>query len=191
MNGVRVNIRNMVYAPLTKDTATVLEYGAVKSIPGAMTITLTPTTAAGDLYGDGVKKHSLQSLTGYDIAVELNKLPFEVRAEWLGNTIGTDGVLVEKETDKPIDFAFGFEADLTEGRECLWIVKVTASPITNNMQQRTDNINYSTDSLTLKAKFRMKDGAVRFFGDTSAEGGKFTEEDADTFFDSVPGATTP
>lgn len=190
MAGNRINVRGIVYAPLLKDTRTELEYGTIKPIVGAMTIGLTPSIASGDLYGDGVKRESEQSQTGYDIAMEVNKIPLATRAEWLGNKIHpTRGTLIESATDKPIEFAFGFIVDLsgTDHLECIWFFKVSASPVVNNIQQRTDNINYSTDSLTLKAKYRIHDDQIKEFGDTSGEGTLFTKVLADEFFSTVPG----
>ena len=194
MAGNRINIRDIVWAKLIKDTKSELQYGQIKSIVGAMTIGMTPSISAGDLYGDGVKRESEQALTGYDITFEVNKLPLATRAEWLGNEIDSaDGTLTEKADDSPIEFALGFVVDLSgEGVECVWFYKVSASPITNNLQQSTDSRNYSTDTLTLKAKFRIFDNGIKKFGDTSADSTLFTKAKADTFFQSVPGdQTTP
>jgi phi13 family phage major tail protein len=186
----RINIRGFRYAVVERDVRGFAQYKAIKEIPGAMTIGITPTAAKGDMFGDGVKRASVQKLTGYDLAVELNKIPLTDRAVWQGNNFGEKGVMQVKGTDMSPYIAIGFIIDLVDGgMEAIWFPKCSVSPISNNLQQTTDNANFSQDTISLKAVFRASDGGVMFMIDTSDEKCEYTPEDAEDFLKAVPGGT--
>jgi len=188
MAGYRINIRDLVYAvfDFEDDVNAAPAYEDIQKVPGTMEIGMAPRVAEGDLHGDGVLVESLRQIIGYDLTVSLNKLSLADRAKWLGHEI-VEGVLVETSSDVAPFLALGFTVDLTGGgREVLWFPKCKPSPISNTIQQKTDAINYSTDSLTVVAMPRRSDGRLKYYGDTTAK--DFTDTMADTFFAKVPGS---
>lgn len=183
----RINVKNLVYAVITEDTKTAFTTGEIKSFAKAMQVQITPTVATGTLYGDGAKQEDLAKLTGVTLQVDVNKVPIEVKADVLGNTY-ENGVLVENKSDQAKNIAFGFEVEQTENkREMMWLYKGKAQPFSNTVQQTTDNINFSTDTLTINFVPRELDGAIRAIGDTA--NADFTEVMAEAFLTKVPGST--
>ncbi|WP_312372046.1 major tail protein [Lachnoclostridium sp.] len=180
----RINIKNPVFTLLTSDDDTACVYGKVDSLGEAMEIQITPTLATGTLYGNGAKVDDSAKITGIDMQFGATKIPIEHRATMLGNTYA-DGILVENKADQSVYIAFGYEVEQTNGkRECVWLLKGKAQPISSTSQQSESNINYSTDSIKISFIPRAFDGAIRAFGDTANEA--FTEEKADTFFSAAP-----
>lgn len=187
MAGNRVNIKRFHYAPLTKDDATGVTYGPPKAIPGIEQASINPKVATGTLYGDGVIRDERSKLTGATIGIDINKLPTEDRAIILGNTVGTDGVITETPDDEPIELAIGWEVELTGGdSEFVWFLKCKAQPLNENVEQTTENIKFSNNTITFTAMPREFDNDIRKFADTTMT--SFTGKD--TWFDTVPGGTT-
>lgn len=181
----RMNVRNLVYAPVLSDTEEKTEYGQVKKFASARQIQIAPTIAQGDLYGDGVKEKSMSKITGYDVQVDVNKVPLEVRADILGHEIDDNGLLWIGENDQPKEIALGYEVEQTgETSELVWLLKGTAQPFGNTVQQTETNINYSTDSLKITFVKRRSDGQFQALGDTAYEG--LLEATAKTFFAAPP-----
>lgn len=180
----RINIVRPVYCLLLTDTEEGTTYGPVKPFGKIMQVQLTPQVATGTLYGDGGKEEDVGILTGMAVAVDVNKIFPEVRAEIMGNEM-IDGVVIEKVGDQPPEIAFGYEVEqLGNTKEQVWLLKGRAQPANQTIQQTTDNINFSTDSVTINFIGRESDKQVRFYGDTANS--TYSEEQAAAFFAAGP-----
>lgn len=180
----RINIKNPVYSKVLTDTTEGTTYGPVKTFGKAMQIQLTPQVATGTLYGNGAQEENVGLLKGMAIAFDVNKIFSETRAEIMGNTM-IDGVVIEKGGDQPIEIAFGYEVEqMNNTKEQVWLLKGRAQPANQTIQQSTDNINFSTDSITMNFIPRISDEFLRFFGDTANS--DFTETQANAFFATGP-----
>ena len=169
MAGNRINIKNLHYAKITGDDESATTYDTPVHVLGAMQIALTPSVATGTLYGDGVIRDELAKQTGIGVQLDLNKLPVVHRAAMLGNTL-KNGVLVENEADTPPEMALGFEVEQTGGKsEFVWLLKGKMAPITNTIQQTTENVNFSTDTTTMTFMPRKSDGDIKYYADTTEE----------------------
>ena len=176
----RINIKNPVVCLLTSDTEGGTTYGEVEGLGEAMQIQLTPAVASGVLYGNGVQTENIGKLSGIAVSLDVNKLYIEKRALILGNEY-KDGVLVEIAGQEPPYIALGYEVEQTNGtRELVWLLNRRAPPVNETRQQTTDNIVFSTDSITINFLPRDSDHQIRFFGDTANP--DFTKEQADRFF---------
>lgn len=182
----RINVENLVFAILEQDKVDLVQYGAVKKMSEAMQIQLTPSVATGELYGDGVKQSSIAKLTGIVGVFDVTKIPINVRAEILGNKY-ENGVLIESKDDIPPYIAVGYKVpqDMPGVAEYIWLLKGRAQPYGSTIQQTTENINYSTDTITIDFVTREFDGAIKHSADSADS--TFTKEMADTWFDNVPG----
>jgi phi13 family phage major tail protein len=183
----RFNIKRIVYAMVLEDTKTSFKHGPIKEFGKPMQVQFTPTVATGTLYGAGVKEEDISRLTGGELALDINKVFIEVRAEIYGNTY-TDGTLHEVVGAQPKDIAIGIELEETgDNRELCWFFKGKPRMGAQTTQQSTDNINFSTDSITVGLVQRTFDGRLRSFGDTANT--EFTKTVADAFLDTIPGGT--
>ena len=183
----RFNVKRIVYAVISKDDKTAFTHGTIKDFAVPMQVQLTPTLATGQYYGGGAKTEDESRITGYELQLEVNKIFPEVRAEIFGHTYENGRVIV-KTSDQPKDIAIGYEVDETGGhRELVWFYKGKARPFAQTVQQTTNSINYSSDTVTIGCMPREHDEKIMEFGDTANS--DFSEEDAEAFLDEIPGGT--
>lgn len=183
----RFNIKRSVYTRIIKDDSTGVTHGPIKKFGDPMQVQLTPTYASGTLYGGGVKTEDITKINGITLKFDANKIPIETRAD-IGGHDYTDGVLTESADDQAPDIAFGYEVEETGGHsEYVWLLKGKAKPIGSNVQQSTDNINFSTDTIDIGFVPREFDRELKKYGDTA--NADFTTAMAEVFLDTVPGAT--
>jgi len=182
---VRINVKDMVYAVLLKDDSEGVEYGPIKPFAKAMQIQCTPGLASGTIYGDGAKQAVIAKATGFTVVADINKLNIDTRTEILGTTY-EEGVAVDKVGDEAKEIALGYLIEQTESTaEYVWLLKGRAQPYGSTVQQQTENINFSTDSITIEFVPREHDGEMRRFADSADSA--FTKDKQDKWFSSVPG----
>lgn len=163
----RINVKNLVMALLLTDTAEGSTYGNVESISPAMQVQLTPSLSSGTLHGDGVQQENIAKLNGIAMVMDVNKVKIETRAKMLGHTY-ENGVLIEKAGDEAPYIAVGYMVEGTNKcNEYVWLLKGRAQPFNSTVQQSTDNINFSTDSININFIPRDCDGALRYFADSA------------------------
>ena len=163
----RINVKNLVMALLLTDTAEGATYGNVESISPAMQVQLTPSLSSGTLHGDGVQQENIAKLNGIAMVMDVNKVKIETRAKMLGHTY-ENGVLIEKAGDEAPYIAVGYLVEGTNKcNEYVWLLKGRAQPFNSTVQQSTDNINFSTDSININFIPRDCDGALRYFADSA------------------------
>lgn len=163
----RINIQNVVYCKMLSDEPGSATYDEVKPLSPAMQVQLTTTLASGILYGDGAQQENIAKITGIALVLDVNKVPIEDRAIILGNKY-ENGILQEVAGDEAPYIAVGYEVPETNGcKELIWLLKGRAQPYNSNVQQSTENINFSTDSITINFIPRDADKLLRFFGDTA------------------------
>lgn len=181
----RINVKNLVYAKMLTDTASGCTYDDVKSLAGVKSIQLTPTVANGEDFNNGAKDFTMSKITGYEMSVETSKIPVDVRAELLGHTINSNGVLVVGANDQPINIAVGYEIENDENRrELVWLLKGKMQPYGQTINQSEKDIKVASDSSKFVFVVREHDGNFQAVGDTSLS--TFTSAIAETFLDNVP-----
>lgn len=180
----RINVKNLVMALLLTDTAEGTTYGVVESISPAMQVQLTPSLASGVLHGDGVQQENIARLNGIAMVLDVNKVKIETRAKMLGHTY-ENGVLIEKAGDEAPYIAVGYLVEGTNKcNEYVWLLKGRAQPFNSTVQQSTDNINFSTDSININFIPRDYDAALRYFADSA--NADLTEEQIRKWFAEGP-----
>lgn len=169
----RVNVENLAYADIEKNTEEEYEIGQKKSIPGAMTIDLQFEVASGKLYGDGKIVANASQITGATMKVGMNKLELEDRCAILGHEY-KDGIADFAAGDSAPEKAWYYEIPSDDGEhaEKVWLLCGTAQPAAITAKQREENITYSTDEITIsfsaiKRKYGKKNPVIRMM-DTSA-----------------------
>lgn len=180
----RINIQNAVYCKLLTDESGSTTYDEPKSLSPAMQVQLTATLASGILHGDGVQQENIAKITGISMVLNVNKIPIEDRAIILGNKY-ENGILEEVGGDEAPYIAVGYEVPETNGyKELIWLLKGRAQPFNSNVQQSKENINFSTDSITINFIPRDSDKRIRFFGDTA--NADLTEQQVTKWFTTGP-----
>lgn len=163
----RINVENAGYALVTTNTSVNYLLGTKVSLPGLRSIDLTLQLASGKLYGDGSIACNIAQATGATVKVDINKIAIENRAKMLGQTYD-NGILDVKAGDTAPLMALYVEVVSDQGtKEQMWFLCGVAQPFGLTGQQREDNINFSTDSMTMEFKPRLIDKKIYRLGDTA------------------------
>lgn len=176
---VKINVQNVHLAEIT-ETAGEITFGTPEHVAGAMEIGRTPQLSTGQLYGDGKIAHKTSKKIAYQITANLNKLPTKWRRYMEGVTVNT-GVESGTSKDEPKPFAIGWEVEKTGGqKELIWFLYCLAEPIQETNRQSEENINYSTDSVTITAL--EHDSLGRYYTFIDSEDDDITEQMVEDFF---------
>lgn len=179
----KINVQNVHLAEITESAEEVLVFGTPEHIPGAMEIGRNPQISSGKLYGDGKIAHSTSRKNAIQVTVNQNKLPTKWRRYMEGVTVNT-GVESGTSKDEPNPFAMGWEVEKTGGeKELVWFLYGKADPIQETVRQSEENINYSTDNITIT--FLEHDDLGRFYTSIDTEDEEITDEMVENFFKKV------
>lgn len=179
----KINVHNVYMAEITESPGGELTFGKPEHIIGAMEVSRTPNIATGQLYGDGKVAHSTSKKTSYEISLQQNAIPSKWRRYMEGTTYN-NGIESGSSKDQPKPFAIGWEIEKTEDqKELIWFLYCKANPLEQTVQQSDDNINYSTDSVTITATEHDSLGRYYTFIDTEDE--NVTPEMVTNFFKKV------
>lgn len=160
MSEYKINVEGIWFAEVQTDTNEELKHKAVEQMAELMEIQISPKIAEGGLFGNGKKVHATNRKTSYEISLDLTVLPSKFRAYIEGTTI-KNGVESGTSKDEPKAFALGFLIEKTGGkRQCIWFPYCKAKPVEESVKQSEDNINYSTDKLTVTA---LEHNAIKRF----------------------------
>ena len=183
MTAKKINIKKLHLAEITESPEGAITFGEPEHVSDVMEIGRNPQVASGQLYGDGKVSHSTSKKNAYEVTIEHNKLPSKWR-RYMEGTNYTDGVESGTSGDEPKPFAAGWEVEKTEGQsELIWFLYGKATPIQETVRQSEENINYSTDSITIT--FTENDDLGRFYTFIDTEDENITPEMAENFFKKV------
>ena len=106
-----VGLKNVVIAPLTKDTETEHTYGALQLMAGAIEASITPENADPDVqHADDVEFDVLYPDPELTFKTKMADVPLAIQEMVFGNQIDDNGVLVRTASDRPSYFAVGFQS---------------------------------------------------------------------------------
>ena len=174
MNKVKYGLKNTHYAVVMEANG-IVSYGTPKPWPGAVNLTLS---AAGEnviFYADDHTYFEENTNNGYDGNIEMALIPDSFRVDVLGDTIDSNGALIENADAKPKKFAlmYEFDGDAKKTRHVLYSVLPTrpnldGSTRTNSKEPKTETMNISArpaiDTSDVKAKVKQGDtGYDTFF----------------------------
>lgn len=173
MGRIRYGFKNLYYAPATDDGTGVLTYGTPVQIPGAKSMSMSPAGTSTDEYADDSTWYHAEGNSGYTGTIE-----FEDTAAAdtflqtvLGQTKAENGVVVEKNDDRPSEFAIMGQFTLDGGEEVgkrVVFYRCTASRPSVDGQTKEEGITVQTNTLNLTAMPRLNDNAVKASADSTA-----------------------
>lgn len=144
-NKVKFNLKNCHYAVRTSGGA-----GAVKTCPGAVSLSLDPQGEQTKFFADGVVYYMSQSNQGYAGDFELALITDEMRQDlWNQHLHATDKTLYELSSDEPAVFDFGFQIDGDVLERLVWLYGCTATRPKIASQTNTDTKEPQTDTVSL------------------------------------------
>ena len=179
---VKINVQNVHLAEIT-EAAGEITHGTPEHVAGAMEMGRTPQLSTGQLYGDGKITHKSAKKVAYQLTANLNKLPTKWRRYMEGVQV-TAGVESGTSKDEPKPFAIGWEVEKTGGeKELIWFLYCVAEPVQQTVRQSEENLNYSTDSVTITA---LEDDSLgRYYTFIDSEDADITAQMVADFFTQV------
>lgn len=167
MGRIRYGIKNAYYAVATDDGTGALTYATPVTIPGAKSISLDAQGEGVDEFADNVTWWHGDTNNGYSGSIE-----FEDTASYdtfiqtvMGQTKdSTTGVVTEKTSDEPKEFALGFQFELngsTDTGKRVWLLRVKASRPSISGQTKESSIAVATNTINITALPRISDDAVK------------------------------
>jgi phi13 family phage major tail protein len=152
MSGVTVGLKNLHYAPLTKDDQAGVTYSTPIKIAGAIEAKITPQTNSSTLYADDGAAETSSAMGEVLVEINIKSLPTDVQKALLGHTLNSDGVLIKKSDDVAPYVAIGFQSANSDGSiKYVWLYKGKFELPEENYKTKSENVEYQTP--TTKATF--------------------------------------
>ena len=177
-NKVKYGLKNVYYSIITLAN-NIPSYGTPVHIPGAVNLTLSPVGEKVRFAADDMEDYFAENVNnGYDGSLEMALIPDSFRTDILGDTIDTNGAIVENAnaTVKRFALMFEFDGDAKKTRHVLY-----------NVLANRPNIEGTTRSNTKEPKSETLEIEARPAADTSDVRAKVKQGDTGyaTFFTAV------
>ena len=187
MGRIRYGFKNLYYATATF-TGGALTYGTPVSIPGAKNMSLSPVGDTLSENADDTRWFTMYGNTGYEGTIEFEDTSAgdTFLKTVLGQTADTKGIVWEKASDSPVEFALFGQFTLAGGTETgkrACFVRCIASRPSVEGATKEDSISVATNTVNITALPRIEDDVVKALCDSSQTG--YT-----TFFAAVPTIST-
>ncbi len=181
-----IGLKNVVIAPLTKDTETEHTYGDLQLMAGAIEASIAPDNADPDVqHADDIEFDVLYPDPELSFKTKMADIPLQIQEMIFGNQIDDNGVLVRTASDRPPYFAVGFKSEKSNGAyRYVWLFKVRAKPVTENYATKEGtSVTRQTGEIEWKVIKRTHDNRYQAVADEGENG--FTAAKAATFLTEV------
>lgn len=163
--GILVGCRDVVFAKMTADASTGTTYETdLFQAPGVIEIALTAQVTNENLAADDVPIYEvLNSLDGFDVSLTMASVGPDGKAYLLGNTVDTNGVLLEASDDDAPYVAMGFKTARSDGSDdYIWLYKGKFAQGDNTFHTKErGTVNWQTPVLTGTFMPRISDKRLR------------------------------
>lgn len=183
MGKVRFGLSNVHYAVLDTETN---EYGAVKAIPGAVSMTTEYEGDTSNFYADNIVYETFATSSSLTGTLEFAAVENEVLADLLGY-IDDNGLILEDMSAQPTPFALMFEVDGNQRKQRTVYYNVKLSRPSDEHNTKEDTVEPNTVSFDFTAIGRDFDvnGETRNISKGSIENTAENKARFDSFMDSV------
>lgn len=161
-NTIKYGLKNAHYAVVTEGADGSITYGTPKPIPGAVTLSLKASVEKENIPADDIPDYAtVYDNKGYDGELEVQILPDDFKTDVLGETLDTNGVLVENKDAEPKNIAllFEFSGDKKKARHVMYNCSVTKPDIESST--KGDKAESKTDKLTFSASPAKDTGNIK------------------------------
>lgn len=149
-NKVHFGLKNVHYALITYSSSGVPSWGAVKAVPGAVSLSLAKEGSDTDFYADDVKYYHIAGNNGYSGTLEMADFPATMRQDLWNQSISTTGKLLIEDVDaQPAEFALLFEIDGDQSPERYCFYRCLAARPDVASATKADSTEVQTQSCDL------------------------------------------
>lgn len=166
MGRVRYGFKNLYYATATDDGSGTLTYATPVKIDGAKSMSMSGAGDSTDEYAeDGLWFH-LDGNNGYSGTIEFeDTASADTFIETVtGQTKDSAEVVIEKASDKPVEFALAGQFTLAGGEEVgkrVWFYRCTASRPNVEGSTKEASVSVATNTVNITAMPRIADDRVK------------------------------
>lgn len=144
-------LSNFHIAIVEEDTKDEIEYGSVKHVEGAVSVSVDPNTDSNTKYADNGAFAVLNNLEDIDMTMAAVDIPKSIKKEMFGNK-EKNGVIFSNKDDVTKDVAIGFEAKIRGGgTRFYWFLKGTPEVI--GIEHETDEGSIESQDAELNLTF--------------------------------------
>lgn len=155
-NKVKFGLKNVHYAVRTSGGA-----GTVRSVPGAVNLSLSPQGDTNKFYADNIAYYVSQSNQGYSGDLELALIPDQMRQDLWGESLeATDKVLYELSSAEPAVFDLGFQIDGDQQERLVWIYACSATRPNLGSATIAESKEVQTETVTITSS-PLSNGLVK------------------------------
>lgn len=165
MNKIKYGLKNVYYAVVTESSGGV-SYGTPVAMPGAVNLALSAVGENVTFHADDQIYFEENTNNGYDGSLEVALIPDSFRTDVLGDTVDTNGAIIENANAKVKKFAlmFEFDGDAKKTRHVSYSVLPTRPNVegvtkTNTKEPKTESMNIvvrpALDTSDVKAKVKQ------------------------------------
>ena len=161
-NKVKFGLKNVHFAKMiVSEQDGSISYATPVAIPGAVNLSLDPQGDESPFYADNIKYFNDYANNGYTGDLEVAKIPDEFLTEILGQTVDSNGAIIETTEDKSSKFALMFEVDGDKNSKRTVYYNCTASRPRAEASTTTETKEPKTDTITITASARSTENQVR------------------------------
>lgn len=150
-NKVKFGLSNCAYAKATI-TDGIASYGTVKSFPGAVSLSMSPSGDRNVFYADNIEYYISSNVVGREGDFEVAKIIDAFHEDILGAQTDGQGVVVDNPFAPTVHFAllFEFAGDESATRHVLYNCTASAPAIASQTTEG-DSVTPVTETLSLKS----------------------------------------
>lgn len=174
VNSSNTGIKQLVYAIMTDE---VLEtYATIKDAPPMINIKISPKSDTANLWADGRVVETATTMGDIDVEVELQDVPLEVQADWLGHVLDVvKGTLTYNINDQSPYIALGYERTKGNGKSrFVWLYKLKFQDIDEEGKTQDGKITFQTPKIKGLA-VANKSGDWKNIADENTKGSEITD----------------
>lgn len=181
-NKVKYGLCDVHISKITVNNDGTFTYGTPFAIPGAVSLTLDASGDEANFAADNNARYfTSYANNGYSGSLEMALYTEKFRTDILGETLDSNGALIEDASITPSGFALGFRIDGDDTNTKFWYYNCMAQRPSVAGNTTEDSITPQTESMNLTVSQRPSDNKVRVMmtesnSNTAAYG---------TFFDNV------
>lgn len=158
-----IGLKELHYAIIENEDKSETEYGDVKELGPAISLSLDPSSNDEDLYADDAVLFSESAKGATTVELNTAYLENKVEADVLGKEIDKFGGIIDSKDDKPPYIAIGGKAETAQGGyEHFWIYRVKLAPNEESKETKGDTPEYQTPTISGKSLPRLHDGREKY-----------------------------
>lgn len=150
-NKIKYGLKNCKYAVATIASNGTATYGAVKDLPGAVSLSMSAQGETTPFYADNIVYYTAVANNGYDGSLELARIPEDFLKDVLGYTKAGNDLVYEDVNAPVIHFAllFQFEGDAKARRHVVYNCVATRPDLAS--QTKGENVEPQTETINITA----------------------------------------